>query len=357
MNNIAVLIPAYKPEGALVSVARNLLDFGFRHVLVIDDGSGPDFEPVFDAISQLAGVSVYRHARNLGKGAALKTGFNYALVNWPDVQAIVTADADGQHAPEDILRVAQASVTNPGSLVIGARTFYKEIPFRSLFGNSLTRLVFRVFTGLNVKDTQTGLRAWPKALCLEALKIDLNGYDFEMESLVQAKQHMGKGLKIVEVPIRTIYEDGNRSSHFNPILDSMRIYFVFMRYSGAAITNAVVDNVIFMLLYHQTHSIGFSQLMGRSAATVLAFILMRNVVFHSSAKWTTSLIKFIALVIATGGVSYGVINFLHAEFGFNVIPAKLLTEGVLFLGNFALQRDLIFSKTVDDVPAGQSLKL
>src|SRR6185369_9035393 len=179
-QNIAVLIPAYKPERILVAVAESIVAQGFQHVLVINDGSGPEYDDIFRELSGINTLTVFSHARNLGKGAALKTGFNYALVTWLDVEAIVTADADGQHVPEDILRVALASVSNPGHLVIGAREFTKDIPFRSLFGNSLTRLVFRTFTGMNLKDTQTGLRAIPKSLCLEAMKIDLNGYDFEM---------------------------------------------------------------------------------------------------------------------------------------------------------------------------------
>jgi hypothetical protein len=105
------------------------------------------------------------------------------------------------------------------------------------------------------------------------------GYDLEMESLVRAKHKLGNKFKIVEVPIKTIYEEDNKSSHFNPILDSMRIYFVFFRYSGAAIVNALVDNFIFMISFYQTHNIGLSQVAGRMSAMLIAFALARNIVF------------------------------------------------------------------------------
>lgn len=341
--DLPVLIPAYNPGNSLLSVTGNLIELGFQKIVIVNDGSKPECNHIFQRLKEMPACHVLHHAVNLGKGAALKTGFNYVLITWPAVKTVITADADGQHAPEDILRIAQTSMTTPDAFVLGTREFHKDIPLRSFIGNSITRIVFRIFTGLNVTDTQTGLRAWPRPFCMQALKIDLNGYDFEMESLVQAKHKTGHGFRIAEVPIQTIYEEGNKSSHFNPLLDSMRIYFVFIRYAGAAMTNALVDNLVFLLAFYQTQSIGLSQLLGRSAATAIAFLLAKNVVFNSSERWLGSLIKFVLLVIATGGVSYGAINFLHANFGFDIIPAKLLTEGLLFLGNFAIQRDLIFS--------------
>ncbi len=343
MNSV-FLIPAYNPNGTLIDIVSSLVELGANYIVVVDDGSKTECRPLFDKIGAIEQCHVLRHARNLGKGSALKTGLNYALVTWPSIETVVTADADGQHAPRDIVRVAEAALSNVGALVLGARKFHKEVPLRSLIGNSLTRSVFRVFTGLNLRDTQTGLRALPRPLCLEFLKINLNGYDFEMESIIRAKDVLGRGLNIVEVPIETIYEEGNKSSHFNPILDSMRIYFVFFRYSAAALINALVDNLVFIMAFSRTDNVGVSQIMGRFIATLIAFVLARNVVFHSSKKWIVSLMKFVFLVTVTGAVSYGAIDFLHSKFGINVIHAKLLTEGLLFLGNFAIQREFIFSK-------------
>ena len=345
-KNIAVLIPAYDPESALVSMAQGLIALGFKKLLVVDDGSHKQHKEVFSALTQLNQVSIIHHARNLGKGAALKAGFNFILVNWPDIEVVITADADGQHAPEDVLRVAETSITHPLALVLGVRQFHRNIPWRSYVGNCLTLLVFRLFTGMKVSDTQTGLRAWPKAFCLEALTIDINGYDFEMESLVQAKGRLAEESGIIEVPIRTIYEEGNKSSHFDPIFDSMRIYFVFLRYSGLAIINAITDYLIFLFCFSQTRNLALSQVLGRAATTLLAFILARNVVFNSSAKWQLSLLKYVMLVIASGSLSYGMIHMLHFRLGVNVVAAKLFTEGILFLGNFAVQRDFVFPNTL-----------
>ena len=338
-----LLIPAYKPSAELPGLVSRVreLDKGesIGAVVVVNDGSDASFDPIFDALLDVDGVVVVSHAINLGKGAALKTGFNHALVTWRHAAGIVTADADGQHAPEDIVRVAQALMETPGDIVLGVRQF-REIPLRSLVGNRISRLVFRVFAGFRLSDTQTGLRGWPKAYCLEALRITLNGYDFELESLM--KKSASRRLR--EVPIQTIYLDGNQSSHFNPIRDSMRISFVFLRYCGSSALADTVDYLVFMLMLQWSQSIGWAQFAARVAAVTVAFVVARNLVFQSRTNWVRSLVKYLLLVATMGVVSYSMIQLLHVRLGVGVLIAKVLSEGILFLGNFAIQRDFIFSK-------------
>jgi len=337
-----LLIPAYKPSEelpALVSRIRALDRSGaIAAVVVINDGSGPEFDGVFAALGS-HGVVMIHHAINLGKGAALKTGFNHALVTWPEAAGIVTADADGQHAAEDVLRVADALIETPGDIVLGVRQFH-QVPLRSLVGNRISRLVFRIFAGFQLSDTQTGLRGWPRAYCLEALGITLNGYDFELESLM--KKSYSRRLR--EVPIQTIYLNGNQSSHFNPIRDSMRISFVFLRHCGNSALAAIVDNLGFLLMMQWQSSIGWAQFAARVAAVSVAFAVARNIVFQSRRNLAGSLVKYLLLVAAMGLVSYSMIQFLHTRLGMRVFVAKLVAEGILFLGNFAVQRDFIFAK-------------
>jgi glycosyltransferase involved in cell wall biosynthesis len=338
-----LLIPAYKPSPDLPELLGRIrrADAGksIGAALIVDDGSGPEFAAIFDALRALPGVTVIDHAINLGKGAALKTGFNHALLAWPDAAGVVTADADGQHAPEDIVRVAAALLESPPSLILGVRQFH-DIPMRSLVGNRISRLVFRIFAGFPLSDTQTGLRGWPRASCIEALKIQLNGYDFELESLMKKDP----GLRLREVPIKTIYIDGNKSSHFNPLRDSMRISFVFLRYCGSSALGASVDYLIFMLALHWGATIGWSQFSARVAAVAVAFVLARNLVFRSGVSWVGSLLKYLLLVATMGVVSYSMIRFLVERFGMGIIVAKALSEGALFLSNFAIQRQFIFSR-------------
>src|SRR5580704_18628592 len=127
-HRIAVLIPAYRPSDSLLEVVQALVEKALPHILVVDDGSGPTFRALFDRVAALPGVELLRHATNMGKGAALKTGINYALCKYPELIGVVTADADGQHHPDDIERVAESMVLHPDSLVLGCRTFHTDVP-------------------------------------------------------------------------------------------------------------------------------------------------------------------------------------------------------------------------------------
>src|SRR5262249_43671421 len=94
---IPVLIPAFRPNETLGEVVRRLAASGVRSIVVVDDGSGPEFQPLFESLERIAAVRILRHAVNLGKGAALKTAMNEALTKMPEAIGVVTADADGQH--------------------------------------------------------------------------------------------------------------------------------------------------------------------------------------------------------------------------------------------------------------------
>lgn len=343
---LTLLIPAYQPSQALPDLVRGLKENDkrrvFERVVVVNDGSRPDLEGLFTELRQMPRVFVVEHATNLGKGAALKTGFNHILTNWPETTGVVTADADGQHAVEDILAVGEV-LRETGSAVLGVRQFHGDVPLRSRIGNQLTRAVTRFAVGLALEDTQTGLRGWPRALCLASLRIPSNGYEFEMESLVSGQsQGLLRGLR--QVPIRTIYQPGNPTSHFNPLLDSMRIYYVFVRYCASSLATMVTDNAFFLLAMTQTQNVAVSQITGRAFGVVVNFSLNKKMVFQSDKPWPRALAAFLALVAAMGVVSYGMIQFLHARLGWSYLACKLSAEGLLFLGNFAVQRELIFGK-------------
>ena len=189
-------------------------------VLVVNDGSDESYNDIFKKAEEYATV-IHQHP-NGGKGAALKAGIRYVKENLPAYDAIVTADADGQHSISDILALSQ-KLSEAKGLVIGARKFTGKVPFRSRFGNALTKLVFLVAAGKKCTDTQTGLRGFSRDLFDFMLNVKGNRYEYEMNVLMQTAQN---GIPIHEVPIETIYENDNSSSHFNPIKDSYRIYII-----------------------------------------------------------------------------------------------------------------------------------
>ncbi len=338
--NVAVLIPAYEPGKALVELARALSGRDARPVVIVDDGSGPAYGAVFDAVAALPGVYLLRHDRNLGKGAALKTGIAFIRSTLPPVAGIVTADADGQHHPDDIEKVARALEEQPHWLVLGVRGFQGVVPWRSRMGNELSRRVLHLVVGQKLTDTQTGLRGIPAMLAARLLEIDANRYEFELEMLIAAHQ---LGVPIKEEPIRTIYEAGNPSSHFNPLVDSMKIYFVLLRFASVSVMTAVLDNVVFYVAWRRTGHILASQILGRTLAVAFNYWMVRRSVFDSHRRHLAVLPQYLMLVMASGAASYGGIRLLSDRFGINPVGAKLAVETVLFFGNFAVQRLLIFN--------------
>lgn len=227
LSQIAVLIPARDPEAGMVELVQQLAAAGFGAVIVLDDGSSPAYREAFSSTAQIAGVHSLQHEINLGKGRALKTGIHYFLDTLPEFTGMVTADADGQHAVADIIHVAQSLQAANGRAVLGSRQFTQCVPLRSRFGNALTRQIFRLATGAKLSDTQTGLRAFPRAMLPELMLLVGERYEYEMAVLAYI---CSEGERPLEVPIETIYKDGNRSSHFDPICDSLRIYFVLLRF-------------------------------------------------------------------------------------------------------------------------------
>ncbi len=338
---VPILIPAYQPGEPLPVLVEALLDLGARALIVINDGSGPESQPYLDRIAGRAHVHVIHHAVNLGKGAALKTGMNYALVHFPGCSGVVTADADGQHHPEDVVRVAQRLREAPGTLVMGVRTFGSRVPLRSLIGNRATSVLLRLMVGQKLSDTQTGLRGIPATLIPHLLRVPSTGYEFELDMLMACKH---QGYPIWQEPIRTIYLEGNRHSHFHPILDSMRIYVLLLRFSLLSLLTAVIDNVAFVLLLGMTGSIARSQAVARLLGMTFQYLGARSVVFHSRQRQAVVLPKYVLLVICNGFLSYGLIRLLHDGLGVRTIAAKLLAEGLLFIANFAIQRDFVFTR-------------
>jgi glycosyltransferase involved in cell wall biosynthesis len=335
-----VLIPTYRPDARfpdLVAAIARLPEAD--GVVIVDDGSGPDYAATFAAAAGNPGVRLLRHAVNRGKGAALKTGLNDILLHQPDGPGIVTADADGQHRVEDIARVAAALTAAPDALVLGSRAFNGAVPLRSRIGNLLTRRLLAWVEGIRIRDTQTGLRGVPMAAVPLLLLIPAERYEFELEMLVAVRR---SGRRIVEVPVATVYESSNRSSHFNPLLDSMRIYFVLFRYLIVSLLTAGVDNAVFAFVFLLHPGILTAMVAGRVVACLFNYLMNRSAVFMSRTPVRLSMPRYILLVVFSGTIGYFLIR-AAVDSGFcTAIPAKLAVESILFIFNFAVQRVFVF---------------
>ena len=201
-----VVIPSLKPDGRLVSYALALRERGFDQVVVVDDGSGAAYAPIFEAAAQISGVTLLRHEVNRGKGAALKTAFAHLKENLKEPAVIATADSDGQHAKEDVWNVAERLEERlPGRvLALGTRDFSKDnVPFKSRAGNRITSVCFFLACRARLSDTQTGLRAFPSELLDEMLSIEGDRYEYEMRMLAYAARNR---IGFLTCPIETVYE-------------------------------------------------------------------------------------------------------------------------------------------------------
>lgn len=178
--DIAILIPAYEPGTAMLPLIRSLRESFQGLIVVINDGSGCEYSHLFHKASELKCV-ILTHGRNYGKGMAIRTGLSYVNTVFPQTRYVVTCDADGQHLPEDILRICrEAESEEPASarVLLGTRDLAAAgVPFRSRFGNTFSSIYFRITTGVPCKDTQTGLRAIPRRLF--PLALDTPGDRYE----------------------------------------------------------------------------------------------------------------------------------------------------------------------------------
>ncbi len=201
-----------------------------------------------------------------------------------------------------------------------------------------------MIAGLKLTDTQTGLRGLPLSILAPLLRIPAKGYEFELDMLIYCKK---EGIGIREVPIQTLYFNQNKASHFRPLFDSMKIYFVFIRFAFSSILTAIVDYAIFTLTYLFMQNLSFSQVAARSLAGLLNFTLNKKAVFNSNENNMSCLLKYILLVATMGVFSHTLILAMIYYLEWNIFISKLTAEGLLFLASFAIQRDFIFTKKAE----------
>lgn len=334
-----IIIPAYKPDSALLELVSELQAYDVE-MIIVNDGSGDLYLPVFDALQPLNRVTVLHHAINLGKGQALKTAFNYFLTHYSDSPGVVTADADGQHLTNDIMNIASGLTKQPHALWLGARAFKKGVPLRSRFGNNLTKWVFRLLIGKALQDTQTGLRGIPRDFLRTLLKTNSIGYDFELDMLISASTQK---IPMREITIETVYKDENKSSHFNPLVDSLKIYFVFIRFLVFSILSGLLDFFAFTFAFMICGNILLSESLARIFSGTCNFLLNKELVFKSKQNVLPEALKYTLLCLVNLVFSYGLISSL-VYLGANVYASKMIALIGLFFANFAIQKLLVFGK-------------
>ena len=344
-NNLArivVLIPAFKPGEALANLSKELIERGFEQIVIVDDGSGDEYAAHFAELGQL-GCRVLAHNVNRGKGRALKTGIADIISQGGDIDGVVTADADGQHLVRDIVCVAQMLNEWQDTIVLGSREFCGEVPLKSRMGNAITRGVFNFLSGQRIRDTQTGLRGLPGKSLEKLLDLPGERYEYEMNMLLEASR---LNLKLKEIDIETVYINNNSGSHFNPLKDSWRIYKRIILFGASSLLAFGVDFLVFTMItlwVTGTERLWIPVVSARVISSLVNFSVNRHVIFSKKDKQSLKrhLIGYYLLAAVILALNYAIISALNA-FGLNLYLAKALTEILLFLLSFFVQRRVVF---------------
>lgn len=331
--SIQILIPAYRPDDRLTGLVEELrMVFP---VTVVDDGSGEEYAAIFSRLEEL-GASVLRHEVNRGKGAALKTGIR-RIMDEGGSDGVVTADADGQHTVSDVIRVALTLNEHPDALILGGRDF-SQMPARSRLGNTVSRFFFRLSTGLRISDTQTGLRGLPACLFGKLAALSGDRYEYEMNMLLALKEWR---VPYLEIPISTVYFDGNRSTHFHAVKDGLRVFSRVIRYALSSLLCAAVDYLLYMLF------LGFLPT-GRSYAAARAFSASLNYLLNCrmvfGGKPALSSFMGYAALAAASLLAGAAATSLLCGLGAGSVAAKLLIDCCLFAINYIIQKKLVFRR-------------
>ena len=338
-----ILIPAYEPDETLVKLVDELQEMmrsSNKHVplLIINDGSRREVALQVFADLETRGIEVVTHPVNKGKGGALKTGI--AIARDRGMPFVLTADADGQHLPVDILRVMAAGIETNDSVVLGRRVFDQSTPLRSKFGNELTIRVFHVVHGKRVNDTQTGLRFIPAGFYEDLLAIPKDKYDFELAALII----FARRDRLQEVVIQTVYEPGNPSSHFRKLQDSAKIYAVLLRGVMVSLFLALMDFLTFHLVDSITGSTTLSVVVARSVGTLGYFYLARSFIYKVGGNTVSTFIKYLLLVLLNISILVPLIDLAKEQLEMPKVLTYMLGTLGLFFFNFILQKTFIFKE-------------
>jgi glycosyltransferase involved in cell wall biosynthesis len=214
-----VVIPALNAERTIAGVIRACREV-VNEILVIDDGCTDRTA----GVAADAGATVVSHGANRGKGAALKTGFTYALQR--GYGAVITVDADGQHLPREIPKFIAARAETGADLIIGGRSqLFHQMLRRRRMANRFSAWSIGHLSGAGITDSQSGFRLYSANLLSKA-RLRTDGFDLESEVIVRAGRD---GFKVITIPIELGFVDGLSTSHYKPVADTLRIFWTVTR--------------------------------------------------------------------------------------------------------------------------------
>lgn len=354
VTDITIIIPSLNPDEKLINTLEGILQKGFHNIILVDDGSDAEHKGPF-AIAKEKGCTVLVHEVNKGKGRALKTAFEYCMT-LPDCIGVITVDGDGQHGADDIYNCGQEMLRrNMEHVILGCRDFSAEhVPFKSKYGNNITKFAFHALCGIKISDTQTGLRAIPANYLKAMTEYKGERFEYETNMLLEMKS---QGIPFSEVKIETIYLDDNASTHFHPWRDSFKIYKIILKYSFSAGASAILDLLLFYIALHVFEWFGISTTDNAQVTVVLSTVIARifsslfnytvnrKVVFRSTSR--NSFVKYYILCVTQMCVSAALVaglSSLGTTGKIGKLLIKLVVDTCLFFASFGIQREWVFKE-------------
>ena len=343
VDRIVIVIPSYNPDEKLKMVVDSLFDAGFSNFLIVDDGSKQECKKYFEELTGYEGVTILSHENNYGKGRALKTAFNY-IEEQNTAQGIITVDGDNQHKAEDVLQIADAMIGFDG-IVLGTRDFDTEnVPQRSKIGNKTTSFIFKNLLGVDIHDTQTGLRGMPTWVMEKILSLQGERFEYETNVLMSLNKLR---IPFKEVKIKTVYIEENKTSHFNPFKDSLKILGLIGKFLFSSMVCFFVDILLFYSFVKLfsgltlSKTVFFATIIARICSSLLNFAINRKAVFSSQKPIVKSIAAYYALAIGIMFLSFGGTYLLTLAFNHTVMM-KVMVDLLLFGLSFGIQRKLVF---------------
>ena len=356
-SNLAVVLPSLDPDAKFSGVVSGLAEGGFEHIVIVDDGSDEAHRHWFDQAEAYPQCTVLHHEENKGKGRALKTAFSYVREQLPALKGVITIDGDGQHLLPDIIQCGNVMLENENKVVLGCRDFdLPQVPPRSVAGNKFTSTAFRIFFGIHLSDTQTGLRAIPSRYLEEFCAIAGERFEYETNMLLQMKRN---GIGFIEQPIETVYDPEDYSSHYNAVKDSWKLAKVMIRFlfsgSGAryVISSAAAFGLDYLIYAGLFTAFGNAKealfhLLATFLSSVLNFHMNKFWVFQKKGDYGKELLGYYAICIPRTLLSTlaasTLIAALEASTPALAVAVRLVVDIALFIAAYVLQKKFVFRK-------------
>lgn len=349
--NVSVIIPSLNPDEKIIEVVEELEKAGFDDIIIVDDGSSTECKKYFSTCTKHPSCTVLVHEKNKGKGAALKTAFRYFSSARTERAGVITVDDDGQHHIFDITSCAQKICEGTSKVVLGVRDFsLPDVPWRSRMGNKITSGVFKLFCGLKISDTQTGLRAIPYKYIEYFLNIKGDRYEYETNMLLQMKT---MNIPYSEIIIETVYINENKKSHFRMIRDSVRIYSLILKFLLSSALAAIIDNALFFVgllileKYIGQYAVILSSITARIISSAINLIVNKKRVFkYSGGNTKKTVIRYYivaAVIMLTSTSSVYFIKITCGSVPIITTLIKIAVDTVLFILSFRFQREWVFN--------------